>query len=425
MSTSPLTVAVIGAGAAGLSAIRELTEAGYDVTGYERGDTVGGHWNHDYEALHLITPRSTSMFRDFPQPADYPAYPSRDQVKAYLQSFAEHFGLLSSIRFRTGVVDVRPDGGDGREGWHVTLDDGAVQRFDAVVVANGHLHHAHTPELPGDFAGKIIHSADYRNTGDIDGDRVLVIGAGNSGCDLAVDAAQARKTVSISIRHGFVFMPKSLLGRPRAELPLGKLPPKLAALVLRYLIRVSVGRPEQYQGVPKPPTRDLTKQRAIVNDLLPYWIQHGRVRVRPDVTSVQGNTVTFSDGTSIEVDTIVMATGFRYEAGFLAEALVPRENDMPRRWASGTMVDNLANLYFVGLLAPMGAQWPVYDEQSRLVADLIAAQQATPEPLVRRFQEADDGFGELELQRPLWNELHHKTLEHLAAIRRSAFIDAR
>lgn len=417
MHTSPQTVAVIGAGAAGLAATRELTERGYAVTCFERDDRVGGHWNHDYEALHLITPKSITQFRDFPQPGDYPTYASRDQVSAYLRSFAEEFGLLQHIALRTPVTDVRPIGrGKGLEGWEVELGSGQVRAFDAVVVANGHLHHPFVPELPGDFAGKILHSVDYRNVDDIDGDRVLVVGAGNSGCDLAADAAQARKKVSISIRHGFVFMPKSLLGRPRAELPTRKLPPKLAALALRYLIRVSVGRPEQYPGLPKPPTRDLTKQRAVVNDLLPYWIQHGRVTARPAVTGTNGSTVTFADGTSDDFDTILLATGFRYESPFLAAQLMERENDMPRRWASGTLVAGLANLYFAGLIAPMGAQWPVYDQQAGLIGDLIRLQRTHPEPLVTEFQKTDAGFTDLELQRPAWDAMHRKTLNAVARL---------
>lgn len=420
MNTTSPTVAVIGAGAAGLAATRELVARGYTVTCFDRDDRVGGHWNHDYEALHLITPKSTSTFRDFPQPADYPAYPSRDQVIAYLRSFAERFDLLRHIELRTTVVDVRPSGsGNGLNGWQVELGTGETRSFDAVVVANGHLHRPHVPELPGDFAGKVLHSVDYRNTGDLDGDRVLVIGAGNSGCDLAVDAAQSRRQVSISIRHGFVFMPKSILGRPRAELPTQRLPPKLAAFVLRYLVRVSVGRPEQYNGLPKPATRDLTKQRSIVNDLLPYWIQHGRVKVRPAVAEVRGSTVTFTDGTSGDFDTILLATGFRYEASFLDQSVLKRENDMPRRWASGTLVDGLANLYFVGLIAPMGAQWPVYDQQAALVSDLIELQRVRSAPIVREFQRTEPGFGELELQRPAWDAMHQATLSTLARIRRS------
>src|SRR5699024_10903794 len=137
------------------------------------------------------------------------------------------------------------------------------------------------------------------------------------GCDLAVDAAQARMDVTISVRHSFSFVPKSLFGKPRAELFINKLPRKLYALVFRWLVQVSVGRPEQYPGLTNPPTRDLTKLRSIVNTLLPYWIEHGRVTARPSIRHVAGNQVTFSDGSVGEFDTILLATGFRYDAPFL------------------------------------------------------------------------------------------------------------
>jgi len=247
-------IAVIGAGAAGLAAIRELAAAGHKITCYERRDIVGGHWNADYDALHLITPKSASNFRDYFQPEDYPPYPSRDQVVAYLHRFAEDQDLTRHIHFGTEVVDVRPRGGSrGIDGWTVTLADETEQHFDAVVVANGHLHQPYIPELPGSFAGKIIHSVDYHNVGDIGGNRVLVVGAGNSGCDLAVDAAQSRLDVSISIRHGFVFMPKSLLGKPRAELFINKLPRRMYALALRWLVQVSVGRPSPVAPAARAP----------------------------------------------------------------------------------------------------------------------------------------------------------------------------
>lgn len=418
MNKAAKNIAIIGAGAAGLASIRELTAAGHTVVCFERDDAVGGHWNVDYDALHLITPKSTSMYREYPQPEDYPMYASRDQVAAYLHRFAQDQGLMQYIRFRTEVLELRPDGPKGLDGWTVTLADGTEMSFDAVLVANGHLHHPHVPELPGDFAGKVIHSVDYRNVGDIDGNRVLVVGAGNSGCDLAVDAAQARFDVSMSIRHGFVFMPKSLLGKARAELFINKLPHSLYSLALRWLVQVSVGRPEQYKGLPKPPTRDLTKQRSIVNDLLPYWIQHGRVSVRPEITHIAENTVTFSDGTSNEFDTILLATGFRYHAPFLPSDILACENDMPRRWASGILPKDLANLYFIGLIAPMGAQWPIYEIQASLVNRMLTLQSSRTAPLVDEFVSREPGFGDLELARPVFMDMvkeTNKVLKELGA----------
>lgn len=410
-------IAVIGAGAAGLASLRELRRAGHNAIAFERTDVPGGHWNTDYDALHLITPKSVSTFRDHPQPLTYPNYASREQVVHYLHDFASSEGLLPHIRFGVEVLDVAPRAGVGLDGWEIQLDDGEMEHFDAVVVANGHLHHPYVPDLPGEFAGRVLHSSDYRNVGDVDGERVLVIGAGNSGCDLAVDAAQARREVDISVRHGFIFMPKSLFGMPRLELPINKLPPRLYARILRLLIRVSVGRPEQY-GLPEPLSRDFTKQRAIVNDLLPYWITHGRIRVRPGIQSIDGCEVTFNDGTSSTFDTILLATGFRYSAPFLAAGLLPRENDMPRRWASGVLPHGLANLYFVGLIAPMGAQWPIYEMQAQQIDQMLRVQSELEEPLVMHFQRRDEGFGGLELQRRDFARLYVNTQRILDALER-------
>lgn len=396
-------IAVIGAGPAGLATLAVLKETGDDVVLFERRDRVGGLWNDGYDALHLITPRSVSLFDGYPQPADYPPYPSRDQIVAYMNAFAKDRGLLPHIRFNTEVHAVNPRGAAGMGGWEVVTEGGATSEdFDVVVVANGHLHHKYAPELPGSFDGKVIHSYDYRNAADIDGERVLVIGAGNSGCDLAVDAAAARKRVTVSIRNPFTFLPKSLFGKPRSELRIAKLPPWLNEKIMRILVRVSVGRPEQYPGLPKPTSRNLRKQRPVVNDLLGYWIMHGRITVKPALENLQGKTAYFTDGTSSEVDTIMLATGFRYYAPFLSETVVKRENDMPRRWGAGVLVDGVANLYFVGLIAPLGAQWPVYSIQAGLIRDFIRLQDQRSTPVIEEFKDGDPGFGDLEILRDVW-----------------------
>ncbi len=122
-------------------------------------------------------------------------------------------------------------------GWEVTTSDGERHTYDGVIVANGHLWDPFVPDDPGHFDGRVLHSGRYRNVRDLDGDRVLVVGAGNSGCDLAVDAAQAGHETDVSVRNGLVFQPKTLFGRPRSELPLlGRLPIRLQERISRGLI---------------------------------------------------------------------------------------------------------------------------------------------------------------------------------------------
>jgi cation diffusion facilitator CzcD-associated flavoprotein CzcO len=165
-------------------------------------------------------------------------------MRDYIMGFAAHHGLGSHIRFNTAVTSVWPLDATGLAGWEVTTSDGERRAYDGVVVANGHLWDPFVPDYPGRFAGHVLHSGRYRNVDDIEGDRVLVVGAGNSGCDLAVDAAQAGRETYVSVRNGLVFQPKTLFGRPRSELPwLARLPIRVQERVTRALSTSLSGGP--------------------------------------------------------------------------------------------------------------------------------------------------------------------------------------
>ncbi|WP_420097650.1 flavin-containing monooxygenase [Brevibacterium sediminis] len=376
--------AVIGAGAAGLSALAQLRKAGIDADCFEKDDCVAGHWNTDYDALHLITARDQTFFEDFPMPADYPHFPRRDQVRDYIVSFAEEFALTDHIRFSTAVEAVEPIGGAdsaGTRGWTVRTrsSDGTVSErdYDAVLVANGHLRDAKIPNVPGTFTGKQIHSSEYANTGDIDGDRVLVVGAGNSGCDLAVDAAQHRFEVDIVVRKGVFFQPKTYFGRPRQMLEwMNQFSAEEQDFIARLLAKVSLGDNTEYPGLPAPAERTLAEGYAVVNDLLLYWIHHGRISVRPAIERFDGRTVTFDDGTQRDYDTILYATGFNPSLPFLDDRLVAKNGTMPVKHAAGIIPAGLDNLYYIGLTAPRGPQIPIYGMQAALVAKMLQIQES-------------------------------------------------
>ncbi|MCU4748894.1 MULTISPECIES: flavin-containing monooxygenase [unclassified Streptomyces] len=416
-------VCVIGAGAAGLEALRVLRAEGLEVDCFERTGRVGGHWHTDYEALHLITPRGSSGFEGAPMPADYPLFPSRDQVRDYLEEFADREGLRPHITLDTEItaVEREPQG----PGWLVRTADGTRRAYDAVVVANGHHWDPKLPKTAADFAGRSLHSGEYRNTGDIDGERVLVVGSGNSGCDLAVDAANARLRTDISVRNGHVFQPKTFFGRPRNELPLvPRLPGRLAERVTRTLVKISVGTAERYPGLPTPATENLNEQLPVVNELLLYWIQHGRIAVRPGIEAIEGRTVRFTDGTRREYDTVLWATGFRVSLPFLPPELLTWRGGAPLRTAGLTVPTGVPGLYFVGLASPRGPQFPVFSAQSRLVARLItltdrlSGRLARPLPdiLERRFG-ADD---RIDILRPVWSEQMRRVNRFLDDLERGA-----
>jgi cation diffusion facilitator CzcD-associated flavoprotein CzcO len=393
---------VVGAGAAGLAAVRVLTGRGFAVDCFEREDRVGGHWHTDYESLHLITSRDVSGFAGFPMPAGYPVYPSRDQMRAYLESFADEFDLRRHVTFGTEVTALEPAGERGAAGWWVTTSDGRRARYDGVVVANGHLHDPDLPAQAADFHGVSLHSSQYRNVADVKGDRVLVVGAGNSGCDLAVDAASARLTTAISVRRGQVFQPKAIFGKPRAELRwLARLPPVLQERVTRALVRVVVGPPEVYRGLPAPVTRNLNEQPPVVNNLLLYWIQHGRIDVVPGIARIDGDVVHFTDGTSRTFDTVLWATGFRATVPFLDPGLLEWRDGVPLRVGALTVPRGLRRLYFVGLAAPRGPQLPVYSAQAELVARLLRLTERGVD--VARAFDGQPPDARIDIVRPVWN----------------------
>lgn len=370
VDTPRMNYCLIGAGAAGLGALQVLLDEGFAVDCFERSDRVGGHWHTDYECLHLITPRDSSGFDGFPMPGDYPLFPSRDQMRDYILGFAAHHNLGSHIRFNSPVTAARPLDASGLAGWEVTTSDGERRTYDGVIVANGHLWDPFVPDHPGHFDGRVLHSGRYRNTDDLDG-RVLVVGAGNSGCDVAVDAAQAGHETYVSVRNGLVFQPKTLFGRPRSELPLlRRLPIRLQERVTRMLIDVAVGRPERY-GLPAPATGNLHRNRPVVNAQLLHFIHHGRVRVAPGITRLDGRDVHFADGTVRTFDTILYATGFKPTLPFLDPTLVTSADGVPLRVGGMTLPVGLERLYFVGLAAPRGPQLPVYSAQARLIAKFL------------------------------------------------------
>jgi len=410
-------ICVIGAGAAGLEAVRVLRGAGHDVVALERTERVGGHWHTDYEALHLITPRDVSGFAGVPMPADYPLFPSREQVIRYLDAFADRFGLREHVRTGVEVTAVTsPDA--GRSGWDVTTADGTTERFDAVVVANGHHWDPALPAMAADFTGRSLHSSQYRDASDLVGDRVLVVGAGNSGCDLAVDAVHARRQVSIAMRHGQVFQPKTFFGKGRNQLPLlAKLPMWLAERVQRELVRISVGSAADYPGLQEPATRNLNEQPPVVNDLLLYWLQHGRITARTGVTGVSGRTVTFADGSSGEFDTVLWATGFRVTVPFLAPELLTWRRGVPLRVGGMTVPVGVSRLYTIGLASPRGPQFPVFSAQAGLAARLLELEGRTARPLHQELLAAGPPDDRVDVLRPLWTAQitrSNKVLDRLA-----------
>ncbi|MEV6493810.1 NAD(P)-binding domain-containing protein, partial [Actinoplanes sp. NPDC051633] len=318
-------VCVIGAGASGLTAIKNLREHGFEVDCYERDTSVGGGWNwrHDRSPVssstHLISSRPLTEFPDFPMPDDWPDYPHHGQVLSYLERYATHFGLTEHVWFGTEVVSVTPVGPEGGPArWDVTTRStggGAerVQRYAAVVVANGHNWAPRMPEIPGEFRGRLLHASAYKNPAVLRGRRVLVIGGGNTGCDIVVEAAQQAAEVWHSTRRGYWYAPKYVLGRPadqvNASMLRMRLPLRLRQFLYRLSVRLSAGDLTRY-GLPAPDHRPY-ESHPVVNSQLVHYLGHGRIRPVADVARFDGSRVELVDQETVEPDLVIAATGYQ------------------------------------------------------------------------------------------------------------------
>ncbi len=385
---------VIGAGYAGLGVARALRADGIEVEVVERNAEVGGNWlNGVYNSTHIISSRDTTGYAELPMPRSYPDFPSRDQMLAYLRSYAEAFCLRELISFQTEVTSVVPVTPDGVGGWDVTvrLPDGTLttRRYAGVAVCNGHHWDRRIPTRPGAFSGLQLHSKDYRNPADFQGSRVLVVGAGNSGCDIAVEASRHFGHALISMRRGYHFLPKTVLGIPAAELDKAWLPLWAQRAFLRNMVRVIHGSNTRY-GIPAPDHR-LFDRHPVVNSEMLHALRHGRVEYRPDIARFDGNVVTFVDGRREEVDTIVWATGFAVSFPFLDHDIFEWENGIPKR-VFGMLPPATAGLYVFGVLQPRGGAGPLISRGAELLARLARIQSTVDHPIaidLARVRRAD------------------------------------
>src|SRR5262245_40625316 len=212
-----MTFCVIGAGAAGLTAARHLAASAIPFEVIEREHDVGGIWDASlphspvYRSAHLISSKPLTQFPDFPMPREYPDYPDHAQALTYLRAYARAFGLYDHIRFGQTVERAERDG-PGE--WRVTLGDGTTRTYSGLIVASGVHSVPALPTVPGRFEGATMHSCGYKSPEIFLARRVLVVGAGNSGCDIAAEAGRHAAQAFLSVRRGYHFIPKYSFGRP-------------------------------------------------------------------------------------------------------------------------------------------------------------------------------------------------------------------
>lgn len=388
-------VCVIGAGASGLTAVKNLREQGFDVDCYERETSIGGAWNwrHDrspvYASTHLISSRPLTQFPDFPMPDGWPDYPHHAQVLEYLERYAEHFDLRRHVWFGTEVLRVEPAEGAR---WDVTTHgtgtggDERTQRYAAVVVANGHNWSPKMPDVEGvdSFPGRLIHASTYKDPAQLRGRRVLVVGGGNTGCDIAVEAAQQAATCWHSTRRGYWYAPKYLMGRPADQVNDGLLRWRVPLRVRQWLYkqaqRLAIGDVSRF-GLPAPDHRPY-ESHPIVNSQLVYYVGHGRIVPVPDVARFDGAAVELADGRRIEPDVVIAATGYLPRFEFLAPEILDADGEGRPDLHLHAFARRYPTLAVVGLLQADAGLFPLAHWQSVAVARWLRLLAADPEKAI-------------------------------------------
>jgi cation diffusion facilitator CzcD-associated flavoprotein CzcO len=250
--------------------------------------------------------------------------------------------------------------------------------FDKVLVGTGHHREGYLPTYPGTFTGRALHSSAYKLPDQFRGRRVLVVGAGNSAADIAVDVARLASRTALSARTGAYFVPKLVVGRPIDtvyEYWGRKLPRSLIQMGLRLWLRLTIGSWDDY-GLPTPTYASLNRPPTVNSRILDE-IRHGRIMVRPGIERYDGNTVEFTDGQRDEFDVIVMATGFRVTFPFLSSQAVPGHLRMTD--------PSMPGLFFIGLFQTVGCIWRLADYQTRIAALQISGRLSPPAAEPRRL----------------------------------------
>ena len=369
--------ALIGAGPMGLAMAKVLLEQGIPFQGFELHSDVGGLWDIDaprstmYDTAHLISSKRMTEFTDFPMRDDAAEYPSHHTMKQYFHDFAAHFDLRRHYHFNAEVTRADPMGGDG-DGWMVHWRDAQgdhQQRFAGVMIANGTLSEPNMPRFSGQFDGELIHAAHYRSPSQFTGNRVLVVGAGNSGCDIAVDAIHHGASCDLSMRRGYYFVPKYVFGRPADTMGGAiKLPMWLKRRVDGMILKWFVGDPQKY-GFPKPDYA-LYESHPVVNSLVLYHAGHGDLTIRPDIDRLDGHTVHFRDGQRADYDMILTATGYRLHYPFIAQNLLNWQGDAPHLYLNA-LHPNRDDLFVLGMVEASGLGWQGRHEQAEMVARYV------------------------------------------------------
>jgi len=390
-----MKIAIIGAGPSGLTCCKSLLESGHDVTCYEAGEAVGGQWvinnssgmSSAYDSLRTNTNRDMSRFSDFAFPDDYPEYPSHSEMAQWFAAYAKKFNLLPHIELANPVNRITYD----NDQYYVESSRG-TETFHSIVVASGNLWCPVYPAYPGTFTGQAIHAQDYQapnNPCDLKGKKVLVVGLGNSGCEISVELSKLAD-VTVSARSGQNILPRvkpgqkgpphpaEAVGQPFKFLPKtlrNKLFQWLMPKILRRMMK-NLPDPEAL-GLPALPKTPFEK-RSVVNDHFLGLIENDVIKVKPGISEFAEKKIRFVDGSQTEFDYIIYATGYRFAIPYLHSNLLGVDDPQDLELYQGIMHPTQPRLFVVGVVRALCSIWPLAEQQSIWIAKLLAEEFTAP-----------------------------------------------
>ena len=367
---------VIGAGPGGLATAAMLSRAGVQTVVLER-DRVAASWRRHYERLHLHTWRLLSCLPGLRISSSRGPWVPRDGVVGYLENYVRHHRLNVREGSQALRVDRAPDG----RGWRVETSSGALHA-PTVVVATGYNHTPVLPDWPGrdGFTGELVHAADYRNSGPYRGRDVLVVGTGNTGAELCVDLAEgAAKRIRIAFRTPPHVTLRSAGGVPAqaTAIALHRLPTAITDRLFMITRRLTIGDLSRF-GLPTPPNGAFSAFRErdsvpILDVGLVELIKEGRVKPVAAVESFEGSRVRLADGSEIEPDAVIAATGYRRGLEPLVGHLGVLDGYSGRPLARGGQEHPAApGLHVVGYRNPMSGMFWEMSWEARRVARAAA-----------------------------------------------------
>ena len=366
---------IIGAGPAGLAVAATLRQSAVPFVLLERSDSVGAAWHGRYDSLHLHTIRWLSGLPLVSIPRRYGRWLARDELIEYLESYADRF----EIRPAFGVEATRID--RNTSGWQVHTTSGTWSG-SAVVVATGDTRLPYLPDWPGRdaYTGTLVHSADYRESSPYRGRQVLVVGAGNSAAEIALELADVCRQVDLSVRTPPNIVRRDTLGVPSQliGIALKRAPERLMNPMSAVLRRFTVPDLADF-GLPAPPgdgfTQFLrTRTVPILDHGFVSAVRSRRIRVVPPIERFDGGAVHLHGGTIVRPDAIVSATGYRPDLESLVGHLgVLDDHGRPRARGAHT-VRHAPGLHFVGFDPTLSGLLRDIGMEARAVGRALSAQ---------------------------------------------------